>query len=348
LLGHHVVKYLLESDEATSITVFDVSTSSNRYYDSKVEYITESITSKNELILALKRTNAKVIINTASPDPLVPISHLLEEVNIAGTQNVLDCAMECNIKILFHTSSSEVVQTSYNDIIMANETLPPHHGPVNGAVYSKTEKIGEELVLNANGQIGLLTTAIRLCTLFGEEDRVLTRHAIEMARDGRAKHHIGTGKNLYDFIYAGNAAEGHVLAARKLLEASRAEEPVPPELRVDGEAFFITNDEPWPFWGFTRFVASEVGRPIADEDTWIIPLGVACFVVKILEWIVWVRSWGRWLSVTGNILRYTTQVRTFDIGKARKRLGYCPGVDMKEGIRRAVAWYLDEEQSLSS
>ena len=75
------------------------------------------------------------------------------------------------------------------------------------------------------GQNGLLTTAIRLCTIFGEGDRVLTKHMVEIAQNGRAKYHVGNGKNLYDFIYAENAAEGHVLAAKKLLEASQAKEP---------------------------------------------------------------------------------------------------------------------------
>lgn len=344
LLRHHIVKYLLDSDVATNITVFDVSTKNNRYHDSKVEYITGSITSKDDVLSALRRTNTKVIINTASPDPLVPNPRLLEEVNITGTHNVLGCAMELDIRILVYTFSSEVVQRSYDDIIMANETWPLPENPVDGAVYSKTKKIGEELVLKANGQNGLLTTAIRLCTLFGEGDRVLTKHSVEMARDGRAKYQIGTGKNLYDFIYAGNAAEGHVLAAKKLLEASRAKEPIPPELRVDGEAFFMTNDDPWPFWNFTRFVASEISEPITDSKIWVIPLGVVCFFLTILEWFTWIVTFGGQLSITVNMLKYTAEVRTFDISKVKKRLGFRPRMDMKEGIRRAIAWHLAEEQ----
>ncbi|KAF4636039.1 hypothetical protein G7Y89_g2053 [Cudoniella acicularis] len=206
LLGHHIVKYLLESGDAMRLTVFDISIKNNRYDDHKVEYIRDSITSREDVLSALKKTKAKVIINTASSDPLVPVPRLLEEVNITGTQTVLDCAMECGMRILY-TSTSEVV----------------------------TKKIGEKLVLKANGQNGLLTTAIRLCTIFGEGGQVLTKQMVEMAQGGRARYHVGDGKNLYDFIYARNAAEGHVLAAKKLLEASRANESIPQELRVDRE-----------------------------------------------------------------------------------------------------------------
>jgi sterol-4alpha-carboxylate 3-dehydrogenase (decarboxylating) len=336
LLGHHIVKFLLETGDATNITVFDVSTKHNRYEDPKVEYITGSITSREDVLSALKKTKAKVIINTASPDPLVPIPKLLEEVNINGTRNVLDCAIECGIKIHVYTSSAGIAQNSHDDIIWANETWELPDNPVDGEVYTRTKKIGEELVLRANNKNGLLTTALRLCTLFGEGDRALTKHAVELAQDGRARYYIGTGKNLYDFIYAGNAAEGHILAAKKLLEAQS--KPVPHKLRVDGEAFYLTNDDPWPFWEFSRFVASVIGKPIADKDIWLIPLGVALFCMRIVEWVAWI--FGSKPSVTANMLRYTAETRTFDITKAKKRLGYRPRVDMKEAIKRAVDWHL--------
>ncbi|KAF2478406.1 putative sterol-4-alpha-carboxylate 3-dehydrogenase, decarboxylating [Lindgomyces ingoldianus] len=310
LLGHHIVKYLLD------------------------------ITSRNDVHTALRKVKANVIINTASPDPLVPVPRLLEEVNINGTQNVLDCAIELGIRVHVYTSSSEVVQRSYDDIIWADETWPLPENPVDGAVYSMTKKIGEELVLQANGKNGLHTAALRLCTIFGEGDRVLTRHAIEMAQDGRAKYHVGTGKNLYDFIYAGNAAEGHILAAKKLLDECNAKAAISSASQVSGEAFFLTNGDPWPFWAFSRTVAEKIGKPIADKDIWTIPLGVVCLFVKVLEWMTWVLTLGGQPSITTNMLKYTAQVRTFSIEKAKQRLGYQPRVGMEEGIQRAVTWHL--------
>jgi sterol-4alpha-carboxylate 3-dehydrogenase (decarboxylating) len=74
-----------------------------------------------------------------------------------------------------------------------------------GSVYAKTKSVGEGIVLRANRQKGLLTTAIRLTTLFGEGDVVLTKHFLELAKTGKIKYQVGGGKNFYDFIYAGNA-----------------------------------------------------------------------------------------------------------------------------------------------
>jgi len=126
------------------------------------------------------------------------------------------------------------------------------------------------------------------------------------------------------------------------LKASRAKETIPQELRVDGEAFFITNDEPWLFWDFSRFVAAEIGKPIADKENWVIPLGVVCFFVTILEWITWATTFGGRpsLTLTTGMIKYTAEVRTFNITKAKIRLGYRPHVAMKEGIRRAIRWHM--------
>lgn len=340
LLGYNVVRYLIDNGDATSITVFDVSTSLNRIEHPMVQYITGSITSRSDVRSALQKCEAKVIFNTASPDPLIPVPRLLEAVNIDGTKIVLDCAIELGIKIHVYTSSSEVVQNSYDDLVWADETWPLPEHPVDGAVYSKTKKIGEQLALGANGKHGLHTAALRLCTLFGECDRVLTKHAVEMSEDGRARFRVGTGKNLYDFIYAENAAQGHIQAAKKLLEESTSRVPIPDALRVSGEAFFLTNDDPRPFWDFSREVSAIIGKPLADQDIWTLPLGLVCFFVGILEWATWIVKLGGQPSITTNMLKYTAQVRTFNITKARQRLGYEPRVSMGEGIRRAVQWHL--------
>ena len=46
------------------------------------------------------------------------------------------------------------------------------------------------------------------------------------------------------------------------------------------------------------------------------------------------------------MLRYSGQVRTFDITKARQRLRYEPRVNMEEGLRHAVHWHLLQQESI--
>ncbi|KAF1950450.1 putative sterol-4-alpha-carboxylate 3-dehydrogenase, decarboxylating [Byssothecium circinans] len=338
LLGYHVVKFLLENGKpASDISVFDISIHSNRFPD--VTYIHGDIASKSEVSAAFTKARPCIIVNVASPDAMTPDKRVFARCNVVGVQNIIECAQDHGIRILVHSSSSEVIQDSYYDMIWATESWPVLESPVNGSEYAKTKATGEKLALAANGERGLLTTAIRLCTIFGEADIVLTRHYIELGRSGKIRFQVGCGKNMYDFCYAGNAAEGHLLAAMGLLRASRAEGRIPDNERVDGEVFNLTNGKPWPFWKAARFVSTAAGYPIAEKDVWKIPLELVCFFMGIWEFIYWIVTLGREPEVKVRMLRYTAQVRTFDITKARERLGYEPRVSLEEGFRRAVEWH---------
>jgi sterol-4alpha-carboxylate 3-dehydrogenase (decarboxylating) len=212
LLGHHVVKYLLEhGSKPDEIYVFDISTKNNRFPG--VNYITGDLASKSDVSTAFDAAKPNVIINTASPDAMTPNKEVFWSCNVTGVQNLIECAQERGIRVLVHTSSSEVVQEGYKDLFFVTEEAPVLESPVFGSVYAKTKAIGEGLVLKANRHGGLLTCALRLTTLMGEGDVVLTRHFIGLGKSGKIKFQIGSGKNMYDFAYAGNAAEGHVLAA---------------------------------------------------------------------------------------------------------------------------------------
>lgn len=114
--------------------------------------------------------------------------------------------------------------------------------------------------------------------------------------------------------------------------------------RIDGEVFNLTNGDPWYFWDVARFVAATAGYPIDKKDVWVINMEVACFFLAIWEWIFWLTTFGGTAPVTTRMLRYTAQQRTFDIAKARKRLGYEPRVGMKEGLIKSVEFHLAKEK----
>lgn len=74
------------------------------------------------------------------------------------------------------------------------------------------------------------------------------------------------------------------------------------------------------------------------------PMELVCFFMGIWEFIYWIFTFGGEPEVKAKMLRYTGQVRTFDITKARERLGYEPRVSIDEGFRRAVDWHLAKDK----
>lgn len=93
-------------------------------------------------------------------------------------------------------------------------------------------------------------------------------------------------------------------------------------------------------------MATEADHPIEQKDVWTINMEVACFFLAIWEWIYWIGTLGGTAPITTRMLRYTAQQRTFDITKARERLGYEPRVGMKEGLRKSVQFHLAKEREI--
>jgi sterol-4alpha-carboxylate 3-dehydrogenase (decarboxylating) len=339
-LGHHIVRHLCDSSDASSITVFDVQTHHNRI--TGPEYLSGSITSREDVLNVLNKAKPKVIFHTASPPALTGNRKIFEDVNIGGTKLLLESAQECGYtKAFIYTSSSSVIQVNHSDIINATEEAPLISKPLPEEIYSYTKAIAEKLVLDANKRGGMLTTAIRPAGLFGEGDPLTTAGVIQNAKEGKGKIQIGDGTNLFDWTYVGNNAYAQILAARILV---RPQLPAD-DMKVDGEAFTITNDEPWPFWDFTRAIAAAAGFPVRKEEVWVLPLSVMLIFAGAAEWAFWLSTMGKKEpTLTRSRLKYSTMIRTFNIEKAKKRLGYRPQVSMHDGIDRTVSWYLDQSK----
>lgn len=129
-----------------------------------------------------------------------------------------------------------------------------------------------------------------------------------------------------------------------LLRVASFEGKIPTDKRVDGEAFNMTNGDPWLFWGAARFVSTIAGYPIREQEVWKIPMELVCFFMTIWEVVYWLITLGGEPEIKTRMLRYTQQVRTFDITKARERLEFEPRVSLEEGFRRGVNWHLEQEK----
>lgn len=188
---------------------------------------------------------------------------------------------------------------------------------------------------------------MRPASTFGERDYLNFWSIVAKARAGRANVQIGDGKNLFSYTYVGNLVDAHILTAEALVHAYGKPPPPPPESRVDGEAFFITNDEDhdWRFWDYQRAVAAFVGYSVKKEDIKIIPLSLALVMGFVAEWWVWTTSLGEKESVLSRqTVRYACIHRTLNCSKAKRVLGYRPKVTMSEAIEKTGAWFIQEAE----
>lgn len=199
----------------------------------------------------------------------------------------------------------------------------------------------ESLVIKANrGPTKLLTCSLRPAGIFGEGDIQNIPNIYNAYITGKDKFQLGDGSNIFEFTYVGNVAHAHGLAAGALLHTySRAGTPLDHE-RVDGELFFITNDEPIYFWDYCRAIYKAAGSEKGTDHVWIIGRETGLFIGGLLEWVNW--ALGKTPKLTIRQVKYSCMTRYYDCSKAKKRLGYKPPFKLADGINRAVKFHAAE------
>ncbi|KAL2126597.1 hypothetical protein VTI74DRAFT_568 [Chaetomium olivicolor] len=340
-LDHHIIRELLEQDASASISVLDLRTNANRH--PAVTYYSGDITQKSQVEAVFTKVKPKTVFHTVSPHPLQVDHNLLDKVNIVGTQNLVACAQQAGTVAFVYTSSTSVIHDHHVPLCDVTEAAyPVIFHPQQPEHYAHTKAIAETLVLNANRVGGLLTASIRPTTIHGEGDLLVTSNLCRTAYTGRAWLQFGDGKNLMDITYVGNVAYAEVLAAHALVLASSSS-PLPETQRVEGEAFFVRNDERYPFWEINRMAARMAGYPVEKKDIWAIPLWLVTAGAFLVQWLVWGLTLGKKEPLlTTRVVRLITIERTFSIDKIRERLGYRPRVSTEEGLQKAVSWYMRE------
>jgi nucleoside-diphosphate-sugar epimerase len=169
----------------------------------------------------------------------------------------------------------------------------------------------------------VLTCAIRPHVIFGPGDRRFIPAIVERAAKGKLRLSVGVGNDkLSDFTYVENLVDALLAADERLT----------PESPVAGQAYFITNGEPMPFFDFVRKVLAELNLP---KIVGSVPYPIAYAAAAIKEALDTLR--GGTLNAEDGMsrfaVRYMVRHHYFDIGKARRELGYVPRVSLEEGIR---------------
>jgi sterol-4alpha-carboxylate 3-dehydrogenase (decarboxylating) len=329
LVGRHLVEDLISKGK--QVAVFDVNKSPA--YDSDpvlkkniTHFYKGSLNDKQLVINALTEFNVDTVFHTATPSPFAS-ADILKLVNVDGTVIVLDaCKQVKSVKTFVLVSSASVVfdGTSTNN---ADESKPYAAKGYNPYTDSKIAQ--EKMVLAANGT-GIKTVAVRPASIFGERDMLLLPSV--------AKHHpifyIGDAKNQMDFTYVKNVTHACMLAAENID-------------KVNGEAFFITNDEPQSFWGFLGDMLVDLGykRPYISIPAKL--MEIIGLIVTFLLFLLKIITFGYVnipvpTPISTDKLAYYTQDRRFNCAKAKKLMGYKPIYDMETARKRTTDWYRKE------
>ena len=333
-VGYHIVKAFLEDATNYSINVISRDPSRNRLQG--VEYQSGNITPNHDIRLLLEKIQPTLIIHCASPFGSGNTASERDywKVNVNGTQNLLDAAIAIqSIKVFIFTSSADVIGGMSQNF--ATEEAPLLSPSSRFEYYAITKAVAEKAVQDANGINGLRTLSLRPVAVYGELDGQMIPPALEMLQENRHHYQIGSNEALFDFVSATNVARCHLSAAKILLNGVDAVVP-----KVDGEAFFITDGKPIPFWTFMRKIWAAAGCKTKPEDATVIPAWLMLNLASVVEWLYWALSMGakRPKMMRRQAMAYTCLPRTYSIAKAKDRLKYTPVDDRDDQIQKGVEW----------
>lgn len=305
-----------------------------------VTYIQADLGDAAAVLCAINEAKPNVLIHLASPKPFIEPRSVYERVNIRGIKNVLSaCDQVGTVKAFVYCSSVSVIDDGAVTTLHGDESWPILYAPQQREFYWHSKAIAETLVLGHNGKNAqtMLTAALRVTSIFGEDDERIVGGMIRQAKTGGLNVQFGDGKNRNCWTYVGTVTAAHVHAAQCLLREAKLSAPPADDKRVGGEAFYITNDDPRPFWAFARQVAAEAGYPVKAEAVRVLPTFMAWVIGYVSEWVVWIGSLGRRKSeLSRRSLRYAVVEQVFSMKKAKRVMGFVPIVGIDEGIRSSV------------
>ncbi len=230
-----------------------------------------------------------------------------EEINVKGTQNVVDLCLALGIHQLIYTSSPSVVHAGGDIEGLSEKDLPyPNHYL---ADYPRTKALAEKYVLSSN-QSKLATVALRPHLIWGPGDQHLIPRIKQRAEKGKLKH-LAFHKKV-DSTYIVDAGYAHICAWRALTKN--------PEI-CGGKAYFISQGEPWCMGDLINGILGAIGiEPVYKE----ISPKIAYFIGFCLEKIYTLLKREDEPMMTRFVAEQLSTAHWFDISAAKNDLNYHP------------------------
>lgn len=255
------------------------------------------------------------VIHTAAKAGIWGAYHDYYSINVTGTLNVVAACRAHGISRLVYTSTPSVVYSG-GDVEGWNESAP--YPKSFEAHYPRTKAQAERLVLAANGA-ELATVALRPHLILGPGDPHLIPRVIAKARSGKLRTIRAGSTKLIDCIHVENAAQVHVNALDRLAPGSP----------IAGKAYFLSQGEPIPTDELINRILGAAGLPPSSRT---LSPRAAYFAGAVFELVYSVLRIKQEPMMTRFLAKQLSTSHWFDIGAARRELGYAPTVSLDQGF----------------
>lgn len=311
-IGRHLVKALLAKGSAVRI-LSRKRDDIRLFKDTGIEWVCGDLTVKDSLQEIAR--DVDVVFHLAAQMGTWGLdSKHFDNVNVQGTQNILEACVDKGVK-QFILASTPGVQGKGDP--HANETLP-FKPPYD---YERTKCEAEKLVIKFNRNCDLHVTIIRPDFVYGPGD--LRRLSLYRAIKQKKFYIVGSGKSILHPTYVEDLIQGFGLVMNNQV--------------AFGEVYNIAGPHQITVEDYVRIISKALDVPVPLVK---IPKPLALAMAMVFEIISKVS--GNEPYISRSRIEFLTQSHGLDIDKARTQLGYVPKYDFEEGIRLAISWYRNQ------
>ncbi|CAN5460715.1 NAD(P)-dependent oxidoreductase [soil metagenome] len=247
------------------------------------------------------------------------------DLNVGGTQHVLDRARRAGATRMVHVSSNSPFGANPTPKDRFTEDSP--YNPYLG--YGRSKQEAEQLVFRAAERGDVAATIVRAPWFYGPFQPARQTQWFSAVRKGRFPL-IGDGTQQRSLVDAGNLVHG-------LLRAEATDAAV-------GRAYWVADAEPYELGEVLRTVKQALaaeGRDVTDRQPRLPrALGTVAATADAL-----LQDRGRYIQPL-HVLGELRDTIACDVSRARAELDYDPSVGLLDGMRASVRWCLERGQSI--
>lgn len=210
-IGARLTEKLIESDH--EVTLLARNPSMVPYAGNEKVTILKGDLSDRDLLIKGMKSCDWVFHMAAYAKPSYKDPSVVTGINVDGTVNVFEAALESGVRKVVFTSTAGTMSYSHDGMPVDEET---NKNPELHTLYEKTKAEAEKIAVDYTAK-GLDVVIVNPTRVYGpgrlSESNSVTR-IIKLYMSGLWRINPGDGSSTGNYVYVDDVAEGHILAAR--------------------------------------------------------------------------------------------------------------------------------------
>ena len=305
--GHYFSRYLAERGVATRAMYYPPDGKPDLKHE-LLELVPGDIRNRNEVERSLEGIKTVYHIAALYRPTNVP-QRAFWDVNVDGTRNMVELAVQAGVERFVHCSTIGVHGTTGKTPVTEDAPIQPDD------YYQETKWEGEKLALELSRELGLALSVIRPAGIYGPGERRFLK--ITQLVNRRRFVMFGSGETCYHFIHVKDLSDAFVLAAQGE--------------RSTGRSYIIADDGAITLNSMVAMLADSLGvrRPGIR-----LPYALLKSAAIVCEGLC--KPFGISPPMHRRRAAWFVSSRAFDTSRARDELGYSPTVKIEDGMKEMV------------